>query len=187
MAEETPAAAGHAETPKKGGGAVKLILVAVIAALLTAGAAVAVFFMLGEKQPDAEHADEASDGGDQGDEHGKKKKKKKKKGDGEEHPPTYFKLEQMTVNLAGGKDHFLATNLELRLGEPEAEKLLSARMPEVKNLVLLTLSAQTPEALSNLEGKTALAQKLRDDLNALIDQDEDTGVADVFFTPFINQ
>ncbi|NCU95747.1 MAG: hypothetical protein EBV48_07715 [Betaproteobacteria bacterium] len=109
------------------------------------------------------------------------------RGDGEEHPPTYFKLEQMTVNLAGGKDHFLATNLELRLGEPEAEKLLSARMPEVKNLVLLTLSAQTPEALANLEGKTALAQKLRDDLNALIDQDEDTGVADVFFTSFIIQ
>jgi len=120
----------------------------------------------------------------------KKKKKKKKKGEGgggEHGAAAYMKLDNLTVNLSGGKDHFLAVSMELKLAEPEAQVHLTERLPEVKNLVLITLSAQTPDSLSSVDGKNALAQKLRDDLNALIDEDEETGVENVFFTQFIIQ
>lgn len=186
MSEDTHAEAG-AEAPKKSG-KLKVIIIAVVAALIGAVGAGAAFFILGEHPPQAENPDEhADEGGDSGDGEKKKKKKKKKKHDGPELPPAYMKLENLTVNLAGGKDHFLAASMELKIAEPAAQQALSERMPEVKNLVLITLSAQSPDSLATVEGKTALAQKLRDDLNALIDEDEDTGVSDVFFTQFIIQ
>jgi len=188
MSEEKHAAEGAADAPAKSG-KLKLIIIAVVGIVLGLGIAAGAFFALGEHPPAPEPADEA-DAGDHGDGEGdgekKKKKKKKKKHDGPELPPVYMKLDNLTVNLAG-KDHFLACSLELKIAEPEAQAALSARLPEVKNLVLITLSAQTPDSLTTVEGKTGLAQKLRDDLNALIDQDEDTGIADVFFTQFIIQ
>ena len=184
MSEENHAADG-AEAPKKSG-KLKLILVGVGAAVLTAGGLTAAFFMFGEHPPEAEPADEHAEDTDTADGEKKKKKKKKKKHGEPELPPTYMKLDNLTVNLAG-KDHFLAASMELKIAEPEAQRLLTERLPEVKNLVLITLSANTPDTLASVEGKTALAQKLRDDLNALIDQDEDTGIVDVFFTQFIIQ
>lgn len=184
MAEDNHAAEGQDGSPKKSG-LVKFIVIGLVASLITAGGLFGAFMVFGEHPPQAENPDEnAEDGG--GEESTKKKKKKKKKADSEA-TPTYMKLENLTVNLAGGRDHFLALSMELKIAEPEAQKLLTDRMPEVKNLVLLTLSAQTPDSLGSVEGKTALAQKLRDDLNAMIDQDEDTGVADIFFTQFIIQ
>ncbi len=184
MSEEKHAAQGAADAPAKSG-KLKLVIIAVVGLVLGLGIAAGAFFALGEHPPEPEHADEATDGGDHADGE-KKKKKKKKKHDGPELPPVYMKLDNLTVNLAG-KDHFLAASMEMKIAEPEAQRLLSERLPEVKNLVLITLSAQTPDSLATVEGKTALAQKLRDDLNALIDQDEDTGIADVFFTQFIIQ
>ena len=184
MSEEKHAAEGAAEAPAKSG-KLKLVVIAVVGIVLGLGIAAGAFFALGEHPPEPEATDEHGSDHDPADGE-KKKKKKKKKHDGPELPPVYMKLENLTVNLAG-KDHFLAASMELKIAEPEAQMLLTQRMPEVKNLVLITLSAQTPDALSTVEGKTALAQKLRDDLNALIDQDEDTGVADVFLTQFIIQ
>ena len=185
MAEEKHAAEGAAEAPAKSG-KLKPILMAVIGLVLGLAIAAGAFFALGEHPP----APEASEGHDAeegtADDEPKKKKKKKKKGSEPELPPTYMKLDNLTVNLSG-KDHFLAASMELKIAEPEAQRRLTERLPEVKNLVLLTLSGNTPDTLSTVEGKTALAQKLRDDLNALIDEDEDTGVADVFFTQFIIQ
>jgi flagellar FliL protein len=188
MSEEKKAEDAPADVPKKSG-MLKLIVVAVVGVVLGAGGAAVALLVLGEHPPQAENPDEAADeAGQDGHDGEKKKKKKKKKKDGEhELPPTYMKLDNLTVNLSGGKDHFLAMSMELKIAEPEAQQQLTTRMPEVKNLVLITLSAQTPESLGSVEGKTALAQKLRDDLNALIDQDEETGVADVFFTQFIIQ
>ncbi len=185
MSEEKHAAEGAADAPAKSGKG-KLIIIAVVGVVLGLGIAAGAFFMLGEHPPEPEATEGHDAEGDATDGEPKKKKKKKKKHDGPELPPVYMKLDNLTVNLAG-KDHFLACSMELKIAEPEAQAALSARMPEVKNLVLITLSAQTPDSLTTVEGKTGLAQKLRDDLNALIDQDEDTGVADVFFTQFIIQ
>lgn len=184
MAEEKHAAEGAADAPAKSGKLKPLVMAAVglvLGLVIAAGA----FFALGEHPPAPEATDGHDADGDASDGEPKKKKKKKKKGE-PELPPTYMKLDNLTVNLSG-KDHFLAASMELKIAEPEAQRLLSERLPEVKNLVLITLSANTPDTLATVEGKTALAQKLRDDLNALIDEDEDTGVADVFFTQFIIQ
>lgn len=185
MAENKHGAEGAADAPAKSG-KLKLIIIAVVGILLGAGIAAGAFFALSEHPPEAEATDPHAEE-DAGTDEDKKKKKKKKKKSGEpELPPAYMKLENLTVNLSG-KDHFLAASMELKIAEPDAQRLLSERLPEVKNLVLMTLSAQTPESLATVEGKTALAQKLRDDLNTLIDQDEESGVADVFFTQFIIQ
>ncbi len=189
MSEEKHAEEAGAEAPKKSG-KLKVIIIAVVAALIGAVGAGAAFFLLGEHPPQAENPDEQADeGGDAGGQEKKKKKKKKKgEGGGGEHgAAAYMKLDNLTVNLSGGKDHFLAVSMELKLAEPEAQVHLTERLPEVKNLVLITLSAQTPDSLSSVDGKNALAQKLRDDLNALIDEDEETGVENVFFTQFIIQ
>ncbi|MFZ4499438.1 MAG: flagellar basal body-associated FliL family protein [Burkholderiales bacterium] len=182
MAEENHAAEA-ADAPKKSG-KMKLVIIAVVGLVLGLGVAAGAFLLLGEHPPQAENPDEHSEDAPAD---GEKKKKKKKKKSGEpELPPVYMKLENLTVNLSG-KDHFLAASMELKLAEPEAQRLLTERLPEVKNLILITMSSNTPDSLATVEGKTALAQKLRDDLNALIDQDEDTGIADVFFTQFIIQ
>lgn len=188
MSEEKHAEEAGAEAPKKSG-KLKVIIIAVVAALIGAVGAGAAFFLLGEHPPQAENPDEQADeGGDAGGHEKKKKKKKKGEGGGGEHgAAAYMKLDNLTVNLSGGKDHFLAVSMELKLAEPEAQVHLTERLPEVKNLVLITLSAQTPDSLSSVDGKNALAQKLRDDLNALIDEDEETGVENVFFTQFIIQ
>jgi flagellar FliL protein len=185
MSEEKHAADGAAEAPAKSG-KLKLVVIAVVGILLGLGIAAGAFLALGEHPPEPEATADHGADEDAVDGEKKKKKKKKKKSGEPELPPVYMKLENLTVNLAG-KDHFLAASMELKIAEPEAQMLLTQRLPEVKNLVLITLSANTPDSLTTVEGKTALAQKLRDDLNALIDQDEDTGVADVFFTQFIIQ
>jgi len=182
MAEENHAAEA-ADAPKKSG-KMKLVIIAVVGLVLGLGVAAGAFLLLGEHPPQAKNPDEHSEDAPADVE--KKKKKKKKKSGEPELPPVYMKLENLTVNLSG-KDHFLAASMELKLAEPEAQRLLTERLPEVKNLILITMSSNTPDSLATVEGKTALAQKLRDDLNALIDQDEDTGIADVFFTQFIIQ
>jgi flagellar basal body-associated protein FliL len=191
MSEEKHAEQAGSVAPKKSGN-LKVIIIAVIAALIGAGGALAAFFILGEHPPQAQTPEEQADEGSDADGHEdkKKKKKKKKKGEGEGEAgaaATYMRLDNLTVNLSGGRDHFLAVSMELKLAEPQAQAHLTERLPEVKNLVLITLSAQTPDSLSSVDGKTALAQKLRDDLNALIDEDEETGVENVFFTQFIIQ
>lgn len=186
MAEDKHAADAPDAATKNKSPLVKFIVIGLIASLVTAGGLFGAFMVFGEHPPQADSADEnAEDGSGEGDT--KKKKKKKKKKSDSDAAPTYMKLENLTVNLGGGRDHFLALSLEMKIAEPAAQKLLTDRMPEVKNLILLTLSAHTPEELGTVEGKTALAQKLRDDLNTLIDEDEDTGVADIFFTQFIIQ
>lgn len=186
MAEDKHAADAPEAAPKNKSPLVKFIVIGLIASLVTAGGLFGAFLVFGEHPPQADSADEnAEDGSGEGDT--KKKKKKKKKKSDSESAPTYMKLENLTVNLGGGRDRFLALSLEIKIAEPAAQKLLTDRMPEVKNLILMTLSAHTPEELGTVDGKTALAQKLRDDLNALIDEDEDTGVADIFFTQFIIQ
>lgn len=174
---EAAAAAPGDEPPKKKRGK-RLLIVAVVAILLAGGGAGAFFFL--------SHGDTAHpEGGAKGAGHPDASPPKKKvEYDG---PPVYQRLEPATVNLAGGSGNFLAANVELKLAEPKVAEDLKIRAPEIRNLVLMTLSAQRPEDIANAEGKAKLAQKLREEINKIVKLDQETGVIDVFFTEFIMQ
>lgn len=174
MSEAAVAPAGDAPPSKKG----KLVIILVAVLALLAGAGGGAFFMLSSAPAEAEVDDDGSGTATPA------KKKKRVQYDG---PPVYLRLDPLTVNLADPGNTYLAANIELQLAEPPVGEVFKLRAPEIRNLVLMTVSSQTPDTLVKLEGKQELATTLRSRLNELIGEDEETGVVDVFFTQFIMQ
>lgn len=86
--------------------------------------------------------------------------------------PAFVPLEIFTVNLrpdAGSPQHYMQIGITLKVaGDPVAEKV-KARMPEIRNRLLLVLSAKSAFNLLRPEGKDRLAQELLAEVTKIID------------------
>ena len=142
------AAAVPVEAAPKGKSKLLIILVVVFALLAGGGGGAAWFF----KQKAAAAAAEADEGKE-----GKDGKPAKKAESGK--PPVFDPLENFTVNLAGG-DHFMQLGIVLQVKDEETAEKVKAYLPQIRNRILLTLSAKTVEDLQSPEGKKKLIDEV---------------------------
>ncbi|MBY0266271.1 MAG: flagellar basal body-associated FliL family protein [Burkholderiales bacterium] len=86
--------------------------------------------------------------------------------------PAFVPLEVFTVNLrpeSGGPQNYMQVGITLKVaGEAVAEKV-KAQMPEIRNRLLLMLSAKQANDLLRPEGKSKLAQELQIEVARIID------------------
>ena len=151
------AAAVPVEAAPKGKSKLLLILVVVFALLAGGGGGAAWFFhqKAAAAAAEAKEADEGKDG-KEGKE-GATAKSAKKAESGK--PPVFDPLENFTVNLAGG-DHFMQLGVVLQVKDEETAEKVKAYLPQIRNRILLTLSAKTAEDLQSPEGKKKLIEEV---------------------------
>ncbi len=166
MSKSAPAPAeGAAEgKPKKGK---KMIVIIAAVVLLLGGGGGAWFFMKPKPKGKDAHAAKV--------EH--------------EKPPAFVDLDTFTVNLQPQSEgQFLQTTLVAKLKEPTAGDAIKARMPEIKDRVLLLLSSKSAADLGSLKGKQQLGKDITAQIKlALGDKKQADQVAGVLFTSFVIQ
>lgn len=75
--------------------------------------------------------------------------------------PIFVALEQFTVNLADeGGERFAQIAITLEVSDEKTDKAIRARMPSIRNSVLLLLSSKKTAELLTLEGKKQLASEI---------------------------
>lgn len=79
-----------------------------------------------------------------------------------EHPPVYFDMEELTVNLAssGKRNSYLKLKLTLELGKPEDSETLPNVLPRVEDQFQVYLRGVRVEDLQGSDG----LQRLREEL-----------------------
>ena len=94
-------------------------------------------------------------------------------------------LKTFIVNLAdpGGR-RYLKVKLDLELTNREVEKELKARLPEVRDQIILALSSKTYQQIQGVAGKTVLREELTARTNAVLKLGK---VKKTFFTEFVVQ
>ena len=87
-------------------------------------------------------------------------------------PPVFFALETFTVNLQpAGSEHFLQTEITLRVQSQSIVDKIRLHMPEVRNRILFLLSSKNASELVTSSGKENLAEELRIEISRLVDPD----------------
>lgn len=103
--------------------------------------------------------------------------------------PIFLPLDAFNVSLQNAEiERMLHMRITLRVEDDASRQRLERYMPEVRNRVLLLLSAQSPNAIITPNGKTELAQAVRNALSASFSPlAEKQGIRDVLFTEFVVQ
>lgn len=126
--------------PKKSKKTLIIVLAAVV--LLAGGGGAAWFFL----KPHSEHDDEVAAA----------KAEEKKRAQ-----QVFVTLENFVVNLADrDSERYAQIGVVLEMENKEAEAKLSAKMPAVRNQILLLMSSKLASQLTTREGKEALAAEI---------------------------
>lgn len=105
-------------------------------------------------------------------------------------PPVFVALEPFTVNLMhdNSPPQYLQVGLSLKITDANYVEAIKLRMPEIRNRVLLLLSAKKASDISSSEGKqalsTELARQISQPLAGIVAAE---AVDSVLFTTFIIQ
>ena len=96
-----------------------------------------------------------------------------------------FSLESFVVNLSdpGGK-RYLKTKIELEYTNESLREQLKARMPQIKDSILLILSGKSLEDVQDVDGKIALRNELIIKINQLLYKGK---IRNLYFTEFVIQ
>lgn len=187
---DTPAE-GDSPKPKK-----KLLLFIIIGVLVAVlGGGGAAFFLMKKKAAENEEAE------DEDAPPAKTAKAKKKKKDGPVAPPVFTKLEPFVVKLQSeGQEAYVQAVPELKLLDAMVAEQIKQFMPEIRHKLLLILAGKKAADLSSPEGMQALANQIRESINATLSggtpdpaaakQDhaaDDAPVQAVFFSSLIVQ
>jgi flagellar protein FliL len=182
--------ADAAETDDKTAGAVLapafpiklLIIVSVIALLFGVGGAVVAVKFFGGSDKNAEHADEhktetavksEAQGGTSG------------KAGQTAAPGVMFDLDPFIVNLADVPDvRYLKLTVKLEVDNDAVSADLSARVPQVRDAVLVLLSSKDVNAVRTTQGKFQLRDEITQRINGLLPK---AGVRSAYFTDFVVQ
>jgi flagellar FliL protein len=201
MAEAAEAAAAEAFPEEEEGGEQTnrtrmLILGGVAAFAVFAIGGVTTFFLVGGGEDEEAAVAEASaeDAGGHGDSHaGESKGGQDGHGSAGAHDASgqeavasdFFPLETFIVNIRDGdRDRYLKLKTELELSGDAAGSEISARMPEIKDIVISLLGSKSFEEVRTIEGKNLLREQLMVRINALLNSGK---VKRVFFTEFVVQ
>ena len=164
--KEKPAASTEEAAPKKGKGKLLVIIIAAVV-LLAGGGGAAWYFLKAKKSDPAEEA----------------------KHEKPELPPVFARLETFTVNLtaAEGEEHYLQTDVELKVADPKVVEAIKAHMPEIRSSLLLLLSSKTAPVMATADGKKKLSKEIVRQINEILHAKEGEGVSDAYFTTFVVQ
>lgn len=166
MADEKETKEGPAEeAPKAKGGKLKWILIGFgVVALLGGAGAGGYLFLAGGKQDAAASAPKAED---------------------VQPAVVNLQLDPFLVNLADpGGGHYLKATLTLELENQRAVDWINARLPRVRDRVLLLLSSKSSEELLSAEGKFRLRDDVLRAVNEVMSDDRATAV---YLTEFVVQ
>lgn len=85
-------------------------------------------------------------------------------------PSVFYPLQTFTVNLVPEfGDQYLQVEMTLKVSGQDVVETVKARMPEVRNRVIMILSSKRASELTTVSGKSSLARTLNVQLNMLID------------------
>lgn len=175
MEEEVPVEAEEEVSEKKGGGKKKFLLLLVL--LLLAGGGAAWWFLLRPQSapnPEALAAEK------------------------EKHMH-FISLEPFVTNLASpdGSMHYLQVKIDLKTFDPKADDLVTAMMPEIRNVILKILAGQAANHVGTVAGREALRGQILTAVNELLatrggilpapKAARSAPIAGVYFTAFVVQ
>ena len=103
-----------------------------------------------------------------------------------EHPEFIGKLiplETFLVNLAGSRGQKLAKiNMEIEVNNGEVQKEIEILKPKIRDIIIIILSSKTYAQVATKEGKDALREEIRDQVNLFLTKGQ---INRVYFTEFI--
>jgi flagellar FliL protein len=175
--EKAPVAASAPAFPIK-----LLIIVSVVALLFGVGGAVVAVKLLGGSDKGAEHSDEHKTEA--------AAKTEAQSGSGGKHgqaaaPGVMFDLDPFIVNLADVPDiRYLKLTVKLEVDNEAVSTELSARVPQVRDAVLVLLSSKDVNAVRTTQGKFQLRDEITQRVNGLLPK---PGVRSAYFTDFVVQ
>lgn len=133
----------------------KLIMIVMAVAVLLGGGGAGAWFYISAKNAAALAAAEDGEDSHQADAAPKHDKNKDKK-------PVFTTLETFTVNLKDPSGARLAQiGIAFEVEDVSVDTTIKDHLPAVRNEILLLLSSKTIEELLSIEGKHALARKIR--------------------------
>ncbi|MDX5936074.1 flagellar basal body-associated FliL family protein [Acidithiobacillus thiooxidans] len=157
-----------------------IILIAVIVLLVIAGAAVWWFMMRSTSAPTpAQVAQQQA-----------QQKLKNTK---------FIDLGSLVTNLqsADGNTHYIQVQVQLKTYDPTVEASVKSYMPEIRNGILLLLSAQNADTVSQPAVRDQLLQKIKEQVNKVLETDggalakpapeKTPPIAAVYFASFVVQ
>ncbi|WP_447972079.1 flagellar basal body-associated FliL family protein [Nitrospira sp. Kam-Ns4a] len=98
---------------------------------------------------------------------------------------TLYDLDSFIVNLADAPEvRYLKLTVKLELERPEASAEVAARVPQIRDAVLILLSSKDSTSLRSTQGKFQLRDEITQRINAAIPKG---GVKTVYFTEFVIQ
>ncbi|WP_413935271.1 flagellar basal body-associated protein FliL [Nitrospira sp. BLG_1] len=159
-----------------------LIIVSVIALLFGVGGAVVAVKFFGGSDKNAEHAEEhkteaVAKSDAQGGASGKAGQTAA--------PGVMFDLDPFIVNLADVPDvRYLKLTVKLEVDSEAVSADLSARVPQVRDAVLVLLSSKDVNAVRTTQGKFQLRDEITQRINGLLPK---PGVRSAYFTDFVVQ
>ncbi len=96
-----------------------------------------------------------------------------------------FDLGQFTVNIAGTTSiRFIRTEIVLELVDSDAEKMISQRVPQVRDRVIAVLRTYTLPELAAVDAQDKLRVSITNSINELFLEDK---VVDLSFVDFVFQ
>ncbi|MFY9268893.1 MAG: flagellar basal body-associated FliL family protein, partial [Candidatus Manganitrophaceae bacterium] len=153
------------EAPKKKGLPVKWIAIGLIAVGIFAGGG--FFFMKkggGEKTAEAKQEEKHAAPSEHG---GEKEGKKEGKKEGSA-PGVIFDLDPFVVNLADARElRYLKVTIKLDLSKDETS-LLTERMPQIRDALLILLSSKDYASIRTVEGKMELRDEILQRLDMVV-------------------
>ena len=92
-------------------------------------------------------------------------------------------LETFVVNLAGSKGRkVLKVNMELELKGNEVVKEIDNRKAQIRDFIIIILSSKSYDEVSSKEGKDALRNEIKDNINSFLSKGK---ILNVYFTELI--
>ena len=96
-----------------------------------------------------------------------------------------FPLDTFIVNLADqGRSRYLRVTMDLELVEAADAGILTERLSQIRDSILMILPSKRFDDIASMEGKTALRDEIIAKLNSLYTKEV---VGNIFFTEFVVQ
>lgn len=161
-----------------------LIMIGLGALLLGLGGAFAAFKLSGQGQSSAAveahgSAPAAGHGGETG--HGSEAAKA---GGERGAPAAILDMDPFIVNLADAEIRYLKLTVKLDLDRPESKEEIAARMPQVRDAILILLTSKDVASLRTTQGKFQLRDEIVNRVNSTLPKN---GVKTAYFTEFVVQ
>ncbi|MHA7838078.1 MAG: flagellar basal body-associated FliL family protein [bacterium] len=182
MAKEKKDAADDSEgsTHEGKGGVTNLVLI-IVAALISLGLGAGGAFLFASSQvpPPAPAAQIDSA------ESAEAKAAAAQKRGTEDFKERLYGLDPFVVNVTGdGYNRFLKLRLELEAGDAELKEEIDARLPQVRDALIVLLSSKQLSDITDFEGKALLKEDIRERVNDVL---ETGSIRSVLFTEFVVQ